>query len=117
MYRQNMSYGGKELSDAIKVTAREAAKVFGRQLREYRERVLELSQEETAKVLSQNIINGGVSTSTLKRMEAGDPSVSLRSWLAAWEMTGMLPQIVDAAEPEAEVFSSLMSEAINDVTP
>jgi len=99
------------------VTLQEAPAILGRQLRDYRKRVLRISVTEMGELYKQYGIEGGISPSTVRRMEKGDPAVSLRTWLAAWQITGMLGSVIESAEPDAQILSTLMSEAMEDVVP
>jgi len=55
-----------------------------------------LSQKALAELL-------GVSRRTVAAMESGDPSVSLETWLRAWQVLGLLPNVTAAAAPDHEL--------------
>jgi hypothetical protein len=51
----------------------------------------------------------GVSESTYRKMESGDPTVNFTYWLAAFQELGTLEDVIHAAEPGTEAFHSMVS--------
>jgi transcriptional regulator with XRE-family HTH domain len=44
----------------------------------------------------------GMALATYKRMESGEPGVTLGLWLQAWEKMGMLDQLAEATRPHRD---------------
>lgn len=79
-------------------TATELARVIGEHLRTGRKRRFPRdSQEDFARRI-------GVSRPTYQKMEAGDPSVALRSYLLAADMLGIGRQFADGMTPPRRSF-------------
>lgn len=90
-----------------------AAHSLGDYLSAYRINVLGLSQEKMAERLSRRLSAAGrergVSESTYRKMESGDPTVNFTFWLAAFQEFGVLNDVIKAAEPGTQAFHSQVS--------
>lgn len=90
-----------------------AAHLLGEFLSRYRLEVLGVSQEKMAERLSLRLeVAGrerGLSESTYRKMESGDPTVNFTFWLAALQEFGTLEDVIKAAEPATEAFHAQVS--------
>lgn len=110
-----MDQGSKRtaLNDRRRLDVATAAHQLGAYLVRYRLDVLGLSQEKMAERLSSRLsVAGrerGISESTYRKMESGDPKVNFTFWLAAFQEFGSLEDVVKAAEPAAQAFHAMVT--------
>lgn len=82
----------------------EALETLGNQLREERIRRQDRQADLAVRI--------GVSLSTLRSMEAGDPGVSIANWMKAWSFVGGLDVVANAiknSQPE-DMFADIERE-------
>jgi len=81
----------------------------GRSLRQHREWVLEITQDELAKDLK-------ISRQTLGAMESGKGSkVSLETWMKAWEIMKVSKQVERATRTNSKVFKKMVEGLPDDL--
>lgn len=101
------------LNDRRRLDVASAAHELGSQLQRFRLDVLGLSQEKMAERLSSRLsVAGrerGISESTYRKMESGDPTVNFTYWLAAFQEFGSLEDVIKAAEPATEAFHAMVN--------
>ena len=101
------------IADLRKLDVASAARQLGGYLSRYRQSVLRISQEKMTERLSVRVEAAGrergVSASTYRKMEAGDPTVNFTYWLAALQEFGTLEEVIRAAEPAAEAFHAMVT--------
>lgn len=66
---------------------------------------LRIARERRGESLRSWAPRMGVSVPTLQRMEKGDPSVSMAVYVTALWLSGMLPNLADAADPAKDEFA------------
>lgn len=99
--------------DKRKLGVASAAHQLGSYLSRYRIEVLGVSQEKMAERLSKRLnVAGrerGLSESTYRKMESGDPTVNFTYWLAALQEFGSLEEVIKAAEPATKAFHAMVT--------
>lgn len=83
-----------DLADTLSDAVRQAADRMGRDLRSARQ-ARRWTQADVAR-------RAGMSLATYKRLEAGEPGVTLGLWLQAWALMGLLAQLADATAPHRD---------------
>lgn len=110
-----MDQGSKKssLNDRRRLDVASAAHELGSHLQRFRRDVLGLSQEKMAERLSARLSvagrDRGISESTYRKMESGDPTVNFTYWLAAFQEFGSLEDVVKVAEPSAQAFHAMVT--------
>jgi hypothetical protein len=87
-----------------------ASHTLGSYLSAYRINVLGLTQEKMSERISRRVNQAGrergMSASTYRKMESGDPTVNFTYWLAAFQEFGVLNEVIKASEPAIQAFHS-----------
>lgn len=94
------------------LTTQQAAKALGKQLRLYRTDFLNNTQSEMVDLLSRHGLT--ISIATLRRMESGEERTTLHNWLVVWQATGMINDVIEAAEPADALFAKAMNDAMDE---
>lgn len=80
-----------------------AMATMGRGVREYREQVLNVTQEAFGSRI-------GATRATVIKMEQGDPSVSMKYWIRAWSLMEVLNGITEASYPDVVLYLAMVQE-------
>lgn len=82
------------VGDKLTEPVRQAVAMMGQDLRSARQ-ARRWTQADTAR-------RAGMALATYKRLEAGEPGVTLGLWLQAWEQIGLLDQLAEAIRPHRD---------------
>lgn len=108
-----MDSGPKRRFSPTKMDVASAAHTLAEFLTRYRRDVLCVSQASMAKRLSRRLESAGrdkgLSESTYRKMESGDPTVNFTFWLAALQEFGTLEEAIKAAEPTSQAFHAMVA--------
>jgi len=114
MERKTVDRGAKNpIGHLRKLDIASAALLLGSFLSRYRLEVLQISQERMAERLSARLEAAGrtrgVSETTYRKLESGDPTVNFTYWLTVFQEFGNLEEVIRAAEPATEAFHAIVS--------
>lgn len=96
--------------DHITETVNHTLLELGKSVSIYRKQVLRKTQQEFTELL-------GISEPTLRKMEKGDPGVSIGTWLRAFQIMQVDKSVLSASRPEHLILAAMFQEAESPVNP